>query len=149
MDVPSERKKEVIEHKAAQEESVYLVKDRANIAYDWGNYAEALACFEHLRQMSPEPLRTPLLHKYGVSLAREGKKDEALAVFDQAIREGRDSLYDILSGLEKALILMQRGKREKALAALRKTQKIDIQTFNRCAKREEYSILRELVATLK
>jgi len=31
MEVPSERKKEVIEHEAAREESIYLLKDQANM----------------------------------------------------------------------------------------------------------------------
>ena len=38
MEVPSQRKKEVVEHEAAEEESIYLLKDESNIAYDWGNY---------------------------------------------------------------------------------------------------------------
>jgi hypothetical protein len=74
MEVPSERKKEVIQHEAAKEESIYLLKDRANIAYDWGNYAEARELFERLKERSSEPLRTPLLHKYGVCLARLGAR---------------------------------------------------------------------------
>ncbi len=34
MQIPSEEEKDVVEHGAAQEESKYLLKDRANIAYD-------------------------------------------------------------------------------------------------------------------
>ena len=49
MEVPSERKKEVIEHEAVKEESIYLLKDRANIAYDWGKFAEARQLFELLK----------------------------------------------------------------------------------------------------
>jgi len=48
MEVPSERKKEIIEHEAVEEESIYLLKDRANIACDGGNYAEARELFELL-----------------------------------------------------------------------------------------------------
>ncbi|MBE0478443.1 tetratricopeptide repeat protein [Candidatus Aerophobetes bacterium] len=129
-DVPSERKKQVMEHDAGREESIYLVKDRANIAYDAGDYAEALRYFQQLNQITSEPLRTPLLHKYGVCLAREGKKDEALAVFNRAVKEGRDSLYDVLSGLEKAVILLQKGKKEDALDALKKAKELDSKTFN-------------------
>jgi len=148
MEVPSERKKEVLEHEAAEEESIYLLKDRGNIAYDAGNYAEALRCFERLRQMSSEPLRTPLLHKYGVCLVREGRKDEALIVFNRAIEKGRDSFYDVLSGLEKALILSQQRKREEALAALWKARERDIKIFNTCSARKECSHLRDLIAKL-
>lgn len=148
MEVPSERKKEVIEHEAVEEESIYLLKDRANIACDGGNYAEARELFEVLKEQSPEPLRTPLLHKYGVCLARLGKTLDALKVFDEAIREGRDSLYDILSGLEKASILLEQGKREEALATLRTVKKRGPKTFKDYSGRKEYSHLRDLVARL-
>ncbi len=147
-EVPSERKKQVIEHEAIKEESLYLLKDGANIAYDAGNYAEALRYFEQLRQMSPEPLRTPLLHKYGVCLAREGKKDEALIVFNRSIEKGRDSLYDVLSGLEKALMLSQQGKGREALVPLQKAKEVNIRTFTIYSDREEYSHLRDLIAKL-
>ncbi len=148
MEVPSERKKEVIEHEAVEEESIYLLKDRANIACDGGNYAEACELFELLKERSPEPLRTPLLHKYGVCLARLGERLDALRIFNQAIKEGRDSLYDILSGLEKANILLEQGKREEALATLRTVKKRDPKTFKDYSGRKEYSRLRDLVARL-
>ena len=45
MEVPSERKKEIIEHEAVEEESIYLLKDQGNIAYDWDKYAEAREIF--------------------------------------------------------------------------------------------------------
>jgi tetratricopeptide (TPR) repeat protein len=148
MEVPSERKKEVIQREAAKEESIYLLKDRANIAYDWGNYAEAREFFERLKERSSEPLRTPLLHKYGVCLAQLGETFDALRVFDQAIKEGRDSFYDILSGLEKASILSEQGKREEALTTLRAVKKRDHKTFKDYSGRKEYSHLRDLVAKL-
>ena len=148
MEVPSERKKEVIEHEAVEEESIYLLKDRANIACDGGNYAEARQLFELLKERSPEPLRTPLLHKYGVCLARSGERLDALKVFSQAIKEGRDSLYDILSGLEKASILSEQGKREEALAALRAVKKRGRKIFREYSARKQYSHLRDLVAKL-
>ncbi len=148
MEIPSEEEKEVVEHEAAEEESIYLLKDRANIAYDGGNYAEARELLEVLKEQSPEPLRTPLLHKYGVCLARLGKTPDALKVFDEAIREGRDSLYDILSGLEKASILLEQGKREEALATLRTVRKRGPKTFKDYSGRKEYSRLRDLVARL-
>jgi len=148
MEIPSEEEKEVVEHEAAEEESIYLLKDRANIACDGGNYAEARELFEVLKEQSPEPLRTPLLHKYGVCLARLGKTPDALKVFDEAIREGRDSLYDILSGLEKASILLEQGKREEALATLRTVRKRGPKTFKDYSARKEYSRLRDLLARL-
>jgi len=148
MEIPSEEEKEVVEHEAAEEESIYLLKDRANIAYDGGNYAEARELLEVLKEQSPEPLRTPLLHKYGVCLARLGKTPDALKVFDEAITEGRDSLYDILSGLEKASILLEQGKREEALATLRTVRKRGPKTFKDYSGRKEYSRLRDLVARL-
>ena len=148
MEVPSERKKEVIEHEAVEEESIYLLKDRANIACDGGNYAEARELFELLKERSPEPLRTPLLYKYGVCLARSGERLDALKVFSQAIKEGRDSLYDILSGLEKASILSEQGKREEALAALRAVKKRGRKIFREYSARKEYSHLRGLIAKL-
>ncbi len=148
MEIPSEEEKEVVEHEAAEEESIYLLKDRANIACDGGNYAEARELFEVLKEQSPEPLRTPLLHKYGVCLARLGKTPDALKIFDRAIREGRDSLYDILSGLEKANILLEQGKREEALATLRTVKKRDPKTFKDYSGRKEYSRLQDLVARL-
>ncbi len=124
------------------------MKDRANIAYDWGNYAEAREFFERLKERSSEPLRTPLLHKYGVCLAQLGETFDALRVFDQAIKEGRDSFYDILSGLEKASILSEQGKREEALTTLRAVKKRDHKTFKDYSSRKEYSHLRDLVAKL-
>jgi len=148
MEIPSEEEKEVVEHEAAEEESIYLLKDRANIACDGGNYAEARELFEVLKEQSPEPLRTPLLHKYGVCLVRLGKTLDALKVFDEAIREGRDSLYDILSGLEKASILLEQGKREETLATLRTVKKRGPRTFKDYSGRKEYSHLRDLVARL-
>ena len=148
MEIPSEEEKEVIEHEAAEDESIYLLKDRANIAYDGGSYAEARELFESLKEQSPEPLRTPLLHKYGVCLARLGEALNALRVFDEAIRESRDSLYDILSGLEKASILLERGRREEALATLRTIKKRSPKTFKDYSARKEYSHLRDLVAEL-
>ena len=148
MEVPSDRKKEVIEHEAVEEESTYLLKDRANIACDGGNYAEARQLFELLKERSPEPLRTPLLHKYGVCLARLGEKHDALEIFDQAIKEGRDSFYDILSGLEKASILSEQGKREEALAALRAVKKRGRKIFREYSARKQYSHLRGLIAKL-
>jgi len=148
MEIPSEEEKEVVEHEAAEEESIYLLKDRANIAYDGGNYAEARELLEVLKEQSPEPLRTPLLHKYGVCLARLGKTPDALKVFDEAITEGRDSLYDILSGLEKASILLEQGKREEALATLRTVRRRGPKTFKDYSGRKEYSRLRDLVARL-
>lgn len=148
MEVPSERKKEVIEHEAGKEESIYLLKDRANIACDGGNYAEGRELFELLKERSPEPLRTPLLHKYGVCLARLGERPDALKVFNQAIQEGRDSLYDILSGLEKASILSEQGKRKEALAALRAVKKRGRKIFREYSGRKEYSHLRGLIAEL-
>ena len=148
MEIPSEEKKEVVEHEAVEEESIYLLKDRANIACDGGSYAEARALFELLKERSPEPLRTPLLHKYGVCLTRLGKTPDALRVFDEAIREGRDSLYDILSGLEKASILLEQGRREEALATLRTVKKRAPKTFKDYSGRKEYSHLRDLVAEL-
>ncbi len=148
MQIPSEEEKDVVEHGAAEEESMYLLKDRANIAYDGGNYAEARELLEVLKEQSPEPLRTPLLHKYGVCLARLGKTPDALKVFDAAIREGRDSLYDILSGLEKASILLEQGKREEALATLRTVKERSPKTFKDYSGRKEYSHLRDLVAKL-
>jgi len=148
MEVPSERKKEVIEHEAVKEESIYLLKDRANIACDGGNYTEARQLFELLKERSPEPLRTPLLHKYGVCLARLGERLDALKVFNQAIKEGRDSLYDILSGLEKASILSQQGKRKEALAALRAAKKRGHKILREYSGRKEYSHLQDLVARL-
>ena len=148
MEVPSERKKEVIQHEALEEESIYLLKDRANIACDGGNYAEARKLFELLKERSPEPLRTPLLHKYGVCLARLGERVDALKVFNQAIKEGRDSLYDILSGLEKVSILSEQGKRKEALAALRAVKKRGRKIFREYSGRKEYSHLRGLIAEL-
>jgi len=148
MEVPSERKKEVIEHEAVEEESIYLLKDRANIACDGGNYAEARELFELLKERSPEPLRTPLLHKYGVCLARLGERLDALKVFDQAIKEGRDSLYDILSGLEKASILSEQGKRKEALSALRAAKKQGRKIFREYSGRKKHSHLRGLVVKL-
>jgi len=148
MEVPSERKKEVIQHEALEEESIYLLKDRANIACDGGNYAEARKLFELLKERTPEPLRTPLLHKYGVCLARLGETLDALKVFNQAIKEGRDSLYDILSGLEKASILSEQGKRKEALAALRAVKKRGRKIFREYSGRKEYSHLRGLIAKL-
>jgi len=148
MEIPSERRKEVIKHEAAEEESIYLLKDRANIAYDWGNYAEARGLFERLKEQSLKPLQTPLLHKYGVCLSRLGETLDALRVFDQAIKEGRDSLYDILSGLEKASILSKQGKREEALATLRIVKKRGPETFKDYSGKKEYSHLRYLVAKL-
>ena len=148
MEVPSERKKEVVEHEAAEEESIYLLKDEANIAYDWGKYAEARKLFELLKERSPEPLHTPLLHKYGVCLARLGETLDALRVFNQAIKEGRDSLYDILSGLEKASILSEQGKREEALVTLRTVKKRGPKRFKEYSSKSEYSHLRDLVAKL-
>ncbi|TET62280.1 tetratricopeptide repeat protein, partial [Candidatus Aerophobetes bacterium] len=138
----------VVEHEAAEEESIYLLKDRANIACDGGNYAEARELFELLKERSPEPLRTPLLHKYGVCLARSGERLDALRIFNQAIKEGRDSLYDILSGLEKASILLEQGKREEALATLRTVRKRGPKTFKDYSARKEYSRLRDLLARL-
>ena len=149
MEVPSEREKEVVKHKAAREESIYLLKDRANIAYDWGNYAEARDLFEQLKERSSEPLRTPLLHKYGVCLARVGETFDALRVFDGAIKENRDSLYDILSGLEKASILSEQGKREEALATLRTVRKRSPGTFKKYSGKKEYSHLPDLPANLE
>jgi|GEM_PF-6116664 len=148
MEIPSQEEKEVVEHEAAEEESIYLLKDRANIACDGGNYAEARELFEVLKERSPEPLRTPLLHKYGVCLARLRKTLDALKVFDEAIRKGRDSLCDILSGLEKASILLEQGKREEALATLRTVRKRDPKTFKDYSGRKEYSRLRDPVARL-
>ena len=148
MEVPSERKKEVIQHEALEEESIYLLKDRANIACDGGNYAEARKLFELLKERSPEPLRTPLLHKYGVCLARLGERVDALKVFNQAIKEGRDSLYDILSGLEKVNILSEQGKRKEALAALRAVKKRGRKIFREYSGRKEYSHIRGLIAEL-
>ena len=148
MEVPSERKKEIIEHEAVEEESIYLLKDRANIACDGGNYAEARQLFELLKERSPEPLRTPLLHKYGVCLARLGERLDALRIFNQAIKEGRDSLYDILSGLEKASILSEQGKREEALAALRTVKERGRKIFREYSGRKQYSHLQDLVAKL-
>ena len=148
MDVPSERKKEVIQHEAVEEESIYLLKDRANIACDSGNYAKARELFELLKERSPEPLRTPLLHKYGICLARLGERFDALKVFNQAIKEGRDSLYDILSGLEKASILSEQGKREEALAALRAIKKRSHKIFKEYSTKKQYSHLQDLVAKL-
>lgn len=148
MEVPSERKKEVIQHEALEEESIYLLKDRANIACDGGNYVEARKLFELLKERSPEPLRTPLLHKYGVCLARLGERLDALKVFNQAIKEGRDSLYDILSGLEKASILSEQEKRKEALAALRAVKKRGRKIFREYSGRKEYSHLRGLIAEL-
>ena len=148
MEVPSERKKEVIEHEAMEEESIYLLKDRANIAYDWGKFAEARELFELLKERSSESLHTPLLHKYGVCLARSGERLDALKVFNQAIKEGRDSLYDILSGLEKASILSQQGKKKEALAALRAVKKRGRKIFREYSGRKEYSHLRGLIAKL-
>lgn len=131
-----------------EEESIYLLKDRANIACDGGNYTEARQLFELLKERSPEPLRTPLLHKYGVCLTRLGERFDALKVFNQAIKEGRDSLYDILSGLEKASILSQQGEREEALAALRAAKKRGRKIFREYSDRKEYSHLRGLIAKL-
>jgi len=148
MEVPSERRKEVVEHEAAKEESIYLLKDGANIAYDWGNYAEARKLFELLKERSSEPLRTPLLHKYGVCLARLGETLDALRIFDQAVKESRDSLYDILSGLEKASILSEQGKREEALATLRIVKKRGPKRFKEYSDKSEYSHLQDLVANL-
>ena len=148
MEVPSERKKEVIEHEAVEEESIYLLKDQANIAYDWGKYAEARELFELLKERSSESLHTPLLHKYGVCLARLRESLDALKVFNQAIKEGRDSLYDILSGLEKASILSQEGKRKEALAALRAVKKRGCKIFREYSGRKEYSNLRDIIAKL-
>ena len=148
MEIPSERKKEVIEHEAAEEESIYLLKDRANIACDGGSYAKARQLFELLKERTPEPLRTPLLHKYGVCLARLGEKLDALKVFSQAIKEGRDSFYDILSGLEKASILSEQGKTEEALAALRTVRRRGLKMFRQYSARKEYSHLQGLIARL-
>lgn len=131
-----------------EEESIYLLKDRANIACDGGNYAEARELFELLKERSPEPLRTPLLHKYGVCLARLGERLDALRIFYQAIKEGRDSLYDILSGLEKASILSEQGKREEALAALRTVKERGRKIFREYSGRKQYSHLQDLVAKL-
>ena len=77
-----------------------------------------------------------------------GEKLEALKVFNQAIKEGRDSLYDILSGLEKASILSQQEKRKEALAALRAVKKRDRKIFREYLGRKEYSHLQSLVAKL-
>lgn len=148
MEIPSEEEKEVIEHEAAEEESIYSLKDRTNIAYDEGNYAEARELFRRLKEQGPEPLRTPLLHEYGICLARLGETLGALKVFDEAIRKGRDSLYDILSGLEKASILLEQGKREEALATLRTVKNRGSKTFKEYSGRKEYSHLRDLVAKL-
>jgi predicted negative regulator of RcsB-dependent stress response len=77
-----------------------------------------------------------------------GERLDALRIFNQAIKEGRDSLYDILSGLEKASILSEQGKREEALAALRTVKKRGRKIFREYSGRKQYSHLQDLVAKL-